>query len=204
MKERICWIDVAKFFGILSILVFVIMNNATLDVAVAELKVLVKGAIRNQFFALGLWFLTCLFVIEVAFALIKKIKSKPLILGVCFICYFIAQNVMNPRPIQEPHWIYNIDSAFYYIIVYAIGYVSFDYIDKILNSKTKVCQIIVLVSGGACVVYMALLFFGKDFLSFLESIELVGTLLYQCLCPLITIWAVFLFSYLYTNSQKVL
>lgn len=112
-------------FSFISIVMQVIIDNSGLsDIKDMIIKV-AQGAIRNKFFNGSIWFLTCLFVIAVLFQILKLLKNRAVIVGVCIVMFMIAEYVIKPRPISEPHWIYSIDSAFYYIIYYAIGYVVF-------------------------------------------------------------------------------
>lgn len=190
-------------FGLLSIILCTVKDNAAIGTVAAGLQVLAKGAIRNQFFAASLWFLTCLFVVEVMFTFTKKLKYTPLILGCCFVCYLIAQNLIEPRPAISPHWLYNIDSALYYIIFYAIGYVSFKKINEIFKAVRHRDKMIIAVTGTSALVYAALLFFQKDLLVnvlsiFIKDGKYLG-MIHSVLCPLVMIWAIFVLAWLCRN-----
>lgn len=56
-------------FASLSIIINVVLNDADLGDIKQWLWLVIKGCIRNTFFASGLWFLSCLFVMEIVFKL---------------------------------------------------------------------------------------------------------------------------------------
>lgn len=80
-----------------------------------------------------LWFFTCLFVVSIAFEVIKRLlnlmenkrvgRALTLVTPVLF---FIAGITLLPHePTQTPMWIWNVDSAMVYILYYAIGAFAF-------------------------------------------------------------------------------
>lgn len=114
------------FFSFLSFIMFAfVKRNTGLSAIVPYFKVLAMGNIRNKFFAASLWFISCIFVVSILFPLIKKLKSKYLIFTVCLLSYIITRGYMNPSPSSVPRWFFNIDSALYYLVFYAIGYLTF-------------------------------------------------------------------------------
>ena len=84
-------------------------------------KFILMGNVRNTFFASGLWFLSCLFVIKLLFTFIKKLFYKPwqllLISTVFSICIHITITAL-----AQPQWFFNIDSALFYMFYFALGY----------------------------------------------------------------------------------
>ena len=182
------------FFGILMTVIQVINENTGASV-VKNMGILLKGGIRNTcIMAQGLWFLTCLFVIEILFSALKKLKRKPIILGVCLGLFLAAEFLVIPNPTVQPHWYWNLDSAFYYIIYYCVGWLVFEPLEKVLDSKKRS-----VVWGRRffflfCTMYSALLFFGKNILLgmgwnhvfLMETAMLIG--------PLFTIYMVVVIS----------
>lgn len=64
------------FFAILGILYNAVLINTNVYIH-ENLMLLLKGDIRNHInFGGGLWFLSCLFVIEILFSFIKKMNKK--------------------------------------------------------------------------------------------------------------------------------
>ena len=126
---------------------------------------LLMGGIRNHFFALALWFLTCLFVIEIMFKAIKYLKQKVLIFLLPLICSVIAMFVLDPTPIADPHMFYNVDSALYYIIFFAIGYFAYPYLIRLFELDSTKKKIVFGVIYIVTVAYSVGVFFGFDLLS---------------------------------------
>ncbi|MBO5146491.1 MAG: acyltransferase family protein [Lachnospiraceae bacterium] len=130
-------------FAIAVIIVHTINTNAAQDTVKEYLLSAVQGAIRLQFFAGSLWFLTCLFVVSIVFTLIKKMKYKILILGVSLFFYTIAETYFN----GDPMGIFNVDSAMYYLIYYALGYLLFEKIDLLLSHKGFFSRSVLILGG---------------------------------------------------------
>lgn len=173
------------FFGILMTIIRTANGNTT-DYILSDICILLKGGIRNTcVMAQGLWFLTCLFTIEILFSVLKKLKWKPIIFLICAELFFIAEVLITPKPTELPHWYWNLDSALYYMIYYCIGWLLLEPLERFLSSKDKRA-----VWGRWCIFlfsafYSAELFFGKNiFLDlmrrnvfFSEFFIIVGSLL---------------------------
>lgn len=132
-------------FASLSIIINVVLNDADLGDIKQWLWLVIKGCIRNTFFASGLWFLSCLFVMEIVFKLIKLTRFKVLMMIMSALLLFLAEFVLQPRPIVEPHMLYNVDSMAYYIIFYALGYCLYPYINDFFKLNTSAKKIIYVV-----------------------------------------------------------
>lgn len=115
------------FFGMF---IAIIMNflqwingNASLYTIVKEVAGLLYGG-RAANGSYGVfWFVTCLFITQVAFALVLlKIKSGKKILGVLFVCYLIAclESFLAGKIDLRLPW--NFDVAFLAIVYFAVGY----------------------------------------------------------------------------------
>ena len=93
----------------------------------------------------ALWFLPTLFIIEnIYFCFVKLIHNK---YAICLICIFTSYFMYSS--ISEPYCWFNIDGALYYIIFFAIGNISFKFINEKRESKalkflTAVCMGLVL------------------------------------------------------------
>lgn len=120
---------------------------------------LILGCIRNRFFAMQLWFLSCLFVIEIVFKLITYLKDKRIILAVTVAVFAAAYIIIEPKAIATPHLPYNIDSALYYIIYYAVGYVYYPYIEKLFADDTKVKNPIFYSAAFTCALFCICAFY---------------------------------------------
>lgn len=162
-------------FSVLSIAINIILYDTSLGNIKDMLFLVIKGAVRNTFIASSLWFLTCLFMMEILFKIFKTcIHKKWILLAICIILYLISETMIVPRPIIQPHWLYNLDSTFYYIIFFAIGYIAYPYILSLFDLNTLFKRGIFIVSNCICFVYSALLFSGRDLLDPLYNIPLIG------------------------------
>lgn len=147
------------FYGcaLLSLALFVIKSNGDINGLKYHLEMLKMGGIRNTFVAGSLWFLSCLFFMEIIFKLIKFIKNKVAIFIICMVLYTIAVSVILP-----PRWIYNIDSALKYIIYYALGYILYPYLLKLFELNAIYKKMMFFILGGLSGCYAGFLFLGKD------------------------------------------
>ncbi len=109
-----------------------------------NLLTIALGCIRNCFCAESLWFLTCLFVIEIAFKAIKMIKFKA-------IRILIITSVILTKPFyyHEPSLLFNIDSI-YYVFYFALGYYLYSAINILFdNAKYRLLKILLFIGTGA-------------------------------------------------------
>lgn len=175
-------------FSVVSIVIHVIQNDSGLKSIKDMLIVVAKGNIRNSFVASALWFLSCLFLMEIIFKLLKYLQNKWLICLICLCMYVIAEKVITPRPISQPHWLYNLDSVFYYIIYYAIGYLIYPFVLELFELDTRLKRNIFLFSGGAAFVISAFYFMGKDCLGSVFGMLPFSSLFLPILKALVMIW----------------
>lgn len=162
------------FFSMISVVINCILvdhYNNVLD----YLLTIIKGNIRNTFFASGLWFLSCLFCVKIIFFILEKIFKNPYIIwGICIILVIIAEKWIHP-----PRWGYNIDSAMKYAIFYATGYYIFEKLERLFlwnTNKKKICGVCL---GGSAIIF-AVLLWGKlnllDFIKVLDSFVIFKSL----------------------------
>ena len=146
-------------FALLSIVVTVINNQINIYDVKDMLVKIAYGCIRNRFVATSLWFLPCLFVMEIIFKLIKFARFKVLMLAICVAIYVAVVKLIVPGPHISPSWEYNVDSALYFIIYYAIGYAAFPYIASLFKLDTLLKKIVFFATGALSFIYSALQFF---------------------------------------------
>ncbi|MFW7363640.1 acyltransferase family protein [Vagococcus fluvialis] len=189
------------FFSILVSLLVAVNTNST-DIIKRFVSIWINGGIRNTLpVGTGLWFLTCLFIIEVLFSIIKKLKNKILIVIVCLMFYIYAVYFINPSPITNPHWIWNIDSAFYYLIFYCIGWISFNHLNKLFDSESNKGRIVIFVLTFLSFVYSGLLFFNKNIFLITNISTSYFKLITDLLTPLVTIFLVISISNYLRNFE---
>lgn len=185
-------------FSLISIVVSVLLINGQYNNVASMLFAVVKGTIRSEFIASGLWFLPCLAVMQILFCILRKLKYKSLILLLCTVSLWLTQYVLQPNPLRDPSWIFNVDSALYYIFYYAVGYISFPFVCKALEPKTLCGKILLCVSGAVAFAYSGLVFFGKNLLRFMAPLPYVGAFC-SVLTALIIIWFYFVVARMCQN-----
>jgi len=183
---------------ILSMITSALLFNDQLGTMKNMLLAVAKGTIRNSFIAGSLWFLPCLTVMKILFSVIRRLKNKPLILLTCVAIFWVTQYVLPKNPLEQPSWAFNIDSALYYLIYYAIGYVGFPLICSALEPKTQLGKVFLAVSGIAAFGYSALLFFGKNLFGFVNNLPYIGAFepVLKALC---VIWLYFILAHMCQN-----
>lgn len=155
-------------FALFSLVVITVHTNSSGKI-VPTLIGMLNGCIRNHFLAGSLWFLTCLFVIKIAFYSIRKIfKLKGLVLLLSVALYCVSLLVLDPKPTVDPHMVYNIDSACYFMIFYALGYYGSGLLQRLLDWQKTSRKWICLGIGAIAFVYATLLFFGKDLFAYIN------------------------------------
>ena len=187
-------------FSILSVIFNCIYSNS-INGLTNSLLIILKGCIRNTFFAGSLWFLTCLFIIKIMFYIFRKIiKNKYLIILTCLLLYVFTGFIINTSPLVNPRMFFNIDSAFYYIIYYALGYYSLNIIHSILSWDCKFKINFSIILGLLSSIYTFMLFFDKNIFNFLNSIKYL-CFLPDLLCPIVVIILIILISKLLENND---
>jgi len=187
-------------FAIINIIIWGLYQESSLRETGALLFQVSKGVIRSTFIGISLWFLSCLFVINILFFFIKKIKSKMIILLVCGFLYYIYYIVLSPMLLGKPSWIFNIDSALLYIIYYAIGYLSFDKIVRLFEEPVEPRRYIFLyLTGGSSLLYSALTYYRRDPLLWITKVPVVN-IFYPVFSGLIVMWLIILLAYCCRSS----
>lgn len=175
-------------FSVLSIIAKVFANIQNMAMLKDMVFIVLKGCIRNSFFAASLWFLSCLFLIEVLFKIIKRLRTKWEMAIACVVLFLAAEFLIDPHPLMEPHWLYNLDSAIYFIIFFAIGYFIYPYLLCLFQLDTTCKKTVFIITGLAAFGYSVLVFMGKDIITpAAESIPLVGIFV-PIIRPMIIIW----------------
>ena len=152
------------FFAAIYIFLFVIMNNSGFSLALQMARQDFLG-VRNHISAPSLWFLPCLFLMEVLFRLLKTLlRNKWLILAVSVALFFFVNHFLGFVPINDPRWFWNLDSALYYLIYFASGYVAFPYLVELLKLDTPAKRAGVALAGVVAFALTGALYFQHDFI----------------------------------------
>lgn len=182
-------------FALLSSVVKIVTSNASIEAVPSIIKLILKGTVRNSFFAYSLWFLTCLYVVSVLFLFIKKLNNHWYMLLTSLLTFVIAEKFLPHRPIVEPTIIFNIDSALYYMIYFVIGYICFERVNKVLESRNRMINVVCIISGIVAFGYTGLVYFGRDMLQIVNEIPVVG-IFKPVFTALIIIWFFIIVSYI--------
>lgn len=189
------------FFALLSLVIYAIEQNASAKTTYENFLIVLNGTIRNKFFAASLWFLTCMAVVRVLFAVIRKVRFRWLILAICMALFGYVELAMSPHPTYIPSMFFNFDSALYYLIFYALGYVSFPFINKLLDADAVWKRIAVVISFLVSTGYAACLFFGKTFIrDFLYTIPVVEFFM-PIINAMVIIWMYCVLAKLFENVE---
>ena len=100
--------------------------------------------------------------------------------------------------IHDPKLPFNLDSALFYVLFYAVGYVSFEYIDRFMGCKKPAVRVSLILSGAVAVVYSGLRILGNNLLGFLDSIPVISSLA-SAVGVLAFIYVVILISKVFEN-----
>lgn len=180
------------FFSCASLFLWIINAAESGEAILKNVVCILEGTIRNQFLAGSLWFLTCYFVMSVLFALLRQIDNKWWIFFSCLGLSLLAKFLLHAD--NDPKWFWNADSALYYILFFGLGYLLFPAMNRALHREDKKGRAFVAVTAVLSAGYALCLFWGKNFLSFLE--ELPGGNFYgPVLTALILIWFFMLTAY---------
>lgn len=188
------------FFACVTVIIQTLHNGYGLGFIKGSLILIAKGLIRNSFENQSLWFMTCLFSVQMIFVLVKKLRYKPLIILVCVALYYIALELLPVNPMYTPSWPYNVDSALFYMLYYAIGYLIYPYIVRLFVLNTEKKKAFFIVSGVFSIVYTLGLYFGMDLIANIFY-PLLGGLFYPVLTTSIIIWAHFVVARLIQNVE---
>jgi len=181
-------------FGLLSFMCEAINSNSTLALHNGWLPLL-QGGIRNKIpYAGGLWFLSCLFLIQILFSILKLCKHKSLILIGCLGVYLAAEYLIKPHPATMPHWYYNLDSACYYLVFYGLGWFLFPLINRLLEARAIQARIGKAVLTLLCLICSASVFFGHGPFAKVLALHPALHVLLGVAEPMTSIWLVIMVS----------
>jgi len=155
-------------FAVIAAILTIIQNDYPWNNVKGLIVEVLRGVVRNTFVAGSLWFLTCLFVMQIIFFLIKKVKYKSIMLLISIGCYIVANYVIQPHPLVKPSMYYNVDSALYYLIYYALGYLLFPYIIQLFELDTQKKKSVFWALTFVCIAFAIAVYFGADIWTYIK------------------------------------
>ncbi len=127
------------------------------------------GAIRNSIYAGDMWFLTCLFVVQILFYFIRLVKYKWLMLIISFGLLLWVEIISSIKPLITPSWYWNVDSAMFYIFFYALGFVTYPWITELFKFDTTKKKTLFGIFFAFSSIYSIALLGGKDLFAFMTN-----------------------------------
>ncbi len=157
---------------------------------------ILKGNLSNPAgLGTGLWFLPTLFVISIAFSIIKKIGNKLIIFVICLALHICSLFVINPIAGQSGmNLLWNTDRVCNYILFFCLGYILFEPVQKIISSDKMSVRILSVLAFIVCITYSGTLYCGHDLLDIMQDINKVSWVVYQIIKPMISIYSVIFIS----------
>lgn len=111
------------FFVMLNLAVLLITSDEEPVMYLRYVKQYIWG-VRNYMPTAALWFFPCIFCTGVLFDALRRVCRKDiLVLAASVLLFLVSVTLFPHRPDAEPSWFWNLDSACYYMIYYALGYV---------------------------------------------------------------------------------
>lgn len=161
-------------FSVASTFVYILIHDSSMH-EVKELIIWIcLGGIRMMSVAPALWFLTGLFVLQVLFCVIKKLKYPAIIIPLSLGLHLFAKTIVctsTEEVSQSPviYHLFNWDWACYHLIYYVIGFYSF----SALNKWFKLCKGWQINTFRICLLFTtivaALVFEQKNYVSAMLS-----------------------------------
>ena len=183
------------FSGISIIFCNVLLYDNSLQSVVDNVILVIKGTIKGQFMASSLWFITCLAVIKLIFFWIKRINSKLLIVMISTVIHFATVFIFPKISIDIPSLPYNIDSALFYLIYFAIGYCLYPKIDELLEKKLRVNTLLIVAMTSFSLYFSIRLYFGWDIFEFVRKVKYFSAI-YDVIRRFFVIWLYIILAYL--------
>lgn len=154
------------FFVMLTMFVIIMTNEKDFITYLKYVKQFIWG-IRNQMYANSLWFFSCLFCMSALFEVLRRLlKRKSLILPAVICIYVLSVTIFPNRPDRQPSWIFNIDSACFYLIYYLFGYLVSGFLQKPMRETGSGWRKAVSVTGIAVLVcYAVSVYTGDDIIA---------------------------------------
>lgn len=133
-------------FSLIYLLFLFITKNVFINDVPSMLLEILTG-IRNYSFIGPLWFINCLFVMQVLNKFLSKIykEKKHYYILTGFFLLIITTCIFPILKIDIPSFFWNIDSALYYYFYFTLGMILYPKLNKIKLNKNKPFGIIVLI-----------------------------------------------------------
>ena len=145
------WFFVRRNFG---------LSGHAADTSVTDALLQILYGVNSEVFVTPLWFLTCLFVVEVFFWLLHRLRIKTAIAAVVLGLFVVGLYYWTLMDIRHfPHAFWNVDQACFYLFFFSAGFVAYkhDFVERVCRSKGRSCAIAAVAVG-----VFALAFWTRD------------------------------------------
>lgn len=124
-------------FSLMAMVVFTLYYDWDILQAKDALTGFMLG-IRDQIIAGSLWFLPCLYIINISDYFITRLfKSKTVSLMISLIAFMASQTLLSNNPATDPSWFMGLDSALFYYIYYSLGSLVFPVLKKTVTTISQ-------------------------------------------------------------------
>ena len=145
------WFFVRRNFG---------LSGHAADTSVVDSLLQILCGVNSEIFVTPLWFLTCLFVVEVFFWLLLRLRKKMVMAAVVLGLFVFGLYYWTYMDIKHlPHALWNVDQACFYLYFFSVGYTVYrcNLVERVLSLKWKSCIVVALSA-----VFFALAFFVRE------------------------------------------
>ena len=145
------WFFVRRNFG---------LSGHAADTSVTDALFQILRGVNSEVFVTPLWFLTCLFVVEVFFWLLLRLRIKTIIATLVLGLFIVGLYYWTLMDIMHfPHALWNVDQACFYLYFFSGGFVlrRRNLIERVCGSKGRSCAIAAVAAG-----IFALAFWARD------------------------------------------
>ena len=178
LKKKVKTLIIPFFsFAFLSLILMLIETNEAISDIGSYIKIIAFGCIRNTYFASSLWFLTALFVIEILFWVLRKIKFPVVVLAISLIARFAGVKIITGSPDVDLWHFFNWDCALYYLIFFAAGFYSYKILSVLFELDSKKKRIWFTVILILTAVFAALVFARKSYVMDNTSIKYLSEII---------------------------
>ena len=166
------WFFVRRNFG---------LSGHAADTSVTDALLQIIYGVNSGAFVTPLWFLTCLFVVEVLFWLLLRLGRKILIAALVLGLFVFGLYYWTYMDIKHlPHALWNVDQACFYLYFFSAGYIVYrcNLVEKLLRSKWKSCVVVSLSAVVFALAFFAAMnFVGRNSLAFFAMHMMVQSIL---------------------------
>ncbi len=135
------WFFVRRNFG---------LSGHAADTSVTDALLQILYGVNSEVFVTPLWFLTCLFVVEVFFWLLLRLQNKTVIAAVVLGLFALGLYYWTYMDINHfSHALWNVDQACFYLFFFSAGFVVYkrNFVEWACCSKGRSCAIAVVAAG---------------------------------------------------------